>query len=51
MFEYVVYVRTKEGYVERKGCATFVCYWSQVPYPHGEIRVGWPFLASSKDKD
>jgi hypothetical protein len=42
MKKYVLYTRDKTGIVERKGFATFLCYWSQVPYVHEEVLDGWP---------
>ncbi|SEP36906.1 hypothetical protein SAMN05216316_2652 [Nitrosovibrio sp. Nv6] len=40
--KYVLYIRNKAGSVERKGFATFLCYWSQVPYVYEEVLVEWP---------
>ena len=43
MAKYVPYVRTKEGYIERKSYAIFNASDScLVPYIHEESLVGWP---------
>jgi hypothetical protein len=42
MKKYVLYTRDKTGVIERKGFATFLCCWPQIPYVHGETLAGWP---------
>lgn len=43
MTKYVPYVRTPEGYVERKSFAVFNFFDdSLAPYVHEEPLVGWP---------
>ena len=43
MAKYVPYIRTKEGYIERKSYAIFNASEScVVPYVHEESLVGWP---------
>lgn len=40
--KYVLYTRNETGIIERKGFATFLYYWSQVPHMHEEVLIGWP---------
>lgn len=40
--KYVPYTGNETGIIERKGFATFLCYWSQVPHMHEEILIAWP---------
>ncbi len=43
MAKYVPYVRTKEGYIERKSYAVFNASRNCLaPYVHEESLVGWP---------
>jgi hypothetical protein len=42
MTQYVPYVRTAQGYIERKDYAIFNCYESLGLYIHEEALVGWP---------
>ena len=43
MAKYVPYVRTKEGYIERKSYAIFNASDNcLVPYVHEESLIGWP---------
>lgn len=42
MTKYVPYIRTEQGYIERKGYAIFNAYGSLSPYIHKETLVGWP---------
>jgi hypothetical protein len=43
MVKYVPYVRTKEGYIERKSYAIFNASENCLdPYVHEEALIGWP---------
>ncbi|MEO9061494.1 MAG: hypothetical protein ABI270_05570 [Nitrosospira sp.] len=42
MTQYVLYIRTVDGHVERKECAIFDAHGSIEPYVHAEVLVGWP---------
>lgn len=43
MAKYVPYIRTKEGYIERKSYAIFNASDNcLVPYVHEESLIGWP---------
>ena len=43
MTEYVLYIRSKTGAIERKSSyPIFWCYEWLVPYAHEEPLIGWP---------
>ncbi|MEO9062182.1 MAG: hypothetical protein ABI270_09110 [Nitrosospira sp.] len=42
MTKYVPYIRTEQGYIERKDYAIFNAYGSVSPYVHKEALAGWP---------
>jgi hypothetical protein len=43
MTEYVLYIRTREGTVQRRSNhPVFWCYESLIPYRHEEPLSGWP---------
>ena len=42
MTKYVPYIRTEQGYIERKDYAIFNSDGSLNPYIHEEALVGWP---------
>jgi hypothetical protein len=42
MTQYVLYIRTADGHVERKEFAIFHSHGPIEPYVHAEVLVGWP---------